>query len=450
MEELPAELIISIGQLVEKYTLCSLVRCCQRLYDILQPLFYSELRLTPPLTASYTSLVIRLWQRPDLASLVRHAEIHFPISVIHPSYLFDHDKGSEVEDFVDGVLNAMWDLKERRPRDMLKEGLRNGRWGSWMGVLFTRLTHLQTIEFVGFYNNQTISDMINRAGNRQRPFDAALPYPHLRQISIRECERGFNLEALTPFFYFPAVETVDVAQMWEGRGRDNSSEGRRKPGHASCPVKRIIVRSLKQSRGTLTWLADCTGLEHISVRIACTFVGLPETRFGVPFNPARFLQALLPFTRTLKSLHVEYDELYNSLLNSDGSLDLFYEDIFWLTEDEQKLDHCNAPVGSLRGFEVLEAISLRHANLLPPVSDDRTKSQGILVDRLPKSLRTLRVFDIVQSLCADLLWELSVLVTTHDAFPHLKEIYLQGKAIDEVALRSLQFHCEATGISLTY
>ncbi|RAH65469.1 uncharacterized protein BO66DRAFT_443006 [Aspergillus aculeatinus CBS 121060] len=451
MDCLPPELILSIGQLIEKHTLCSLVRCCQRLYDVLQPLFYSEIRLIPPLSDSYVSLVMRLWRCPDLASLVRRAEIHLPI-IRHPrrQYQLDEKKVPELQEFIQDVQNEMFDLKDKRRSVWWGTKLRSSDWCFWLGVLLVRLTRLESIEFVGLYNNSAICDLLYRAGKQQRPFDETSPYPLLRHISVRDCEQGFDLEeVLTPFFYFPAVETVDVSQLWEGRGRDDPLEWRREASCARCPVKRIDIRSLKHSRGTLTWLADCTELEHISVRIACIFVGYPEIRYGVPFNPSRFVRALLPFRKTLKSLHIEYDQVYHALLNAPGPIELYYEDIYWLTEDEQNLNHCNAPVDSMRDFEVLEEVTLRHANLLPAV--DGASARGILADRLPRSLRRLCVLNIVETRYADLLVELTTLVTTaRDAFPNLTQIQLPRNTVDEMSFTPFQQDCTNAGVSFEY
>ncbi|OJK01334.1 hypothetical protein ASPACDRAFT_77106 [Aspergillus aculeatus ATCC 16872] len=394
---------------------------------------------------------MRLWRCPELASLVRHAEIHLPI-IRHPrrQYQLDEKKVPELQEFIQDVQNEMFDLKDKRRRDWWGTKLRSSDWCFWLGVLLVRLTRLESIEFVGLYNNSAICDLLYRAGKQQRPFDETSPYPLLRHISVRDCEQGFDLEeVLTPFFYFPAVETVDVSQLWEGRGRNDPLEGRREASCARCPVKRIDIRSLKQSRGTLTWLADCTELEHISVRIACIFVGYPEIRFGVPFNPARFVRALLPFRKTLKSLHIEYDQVYHALLNAPGPIELYYEDIYWLTEDEQNLDHCNAPVDSMRDFEVLEAVTLRHANLLP--ASDGASARGILADRLPRSLRRLRVLNIVENRYADLLAEITILVTTaRDAFPDLNQIQLPRNTVDEMSLPSFQQDCTNAGVSFEY
>ncbi|PYI15131.1 hypothetical protein BO99DRAFT_436720 [Aspergillus violaceofuscus CBS 115571] len=453
MDRLPAELILSIGQLIEKHTLCSLIRCCRRLYDVLQPLLYTKIRLVSPLSDSYISLVMRMWRYPEIARHVRHAEMHLPIIRHHrpqPLPQLDETKVPGLQAFIQDVQSEMFDLKDKRRRDWWGKGLRGSEWCFWLGVLLVRLTRLESIEFIGLYNNSAICDLLYRAAKQQRPFHEEPPYPLLRQIAVRDCEQGFELEeVLTPFFYLPAVESVDISQLWDGRGRDDPLEWRREASCARCPVKEIVIRSLKHSRGTLTWLADCTDLERISVRIPCIFVGYPEIRFGVPFNPARFIRNLLPFRRTLKSLHIEYDQVYHALLNAPGPLELYYEDIYWLTEDERNLDHCNAPVDSLRDFEVLEEVSLRHANLLPAV--DGASARGILADRLPKPLRRLCILNIVESRYTDLLTELTILVTTaRDTFPNLNQIQLPRNTVDEMSLPAFQHDCTNAGVSFEY
>ncbi|PYH49793.1 uncharacterized protein BP01DRAFT_6640 [Aspergillus saccharolyticus JOP 1030-1] len=302
MEHLPRELILSIGRLSQNSTLCSLVRCCRRLHDILEPLIYSKLRLVPPLSNIYVSLFMRLWRHPDLARLVRLVEIHLPIfRQGQPQYQLNEDKVPDLPQFIQDVQNELFDPKDTRPRVWWGSKMRSGDWSFWLGVMLVRWTHLESVEFVGLYNNHAICDLLYRAGKRHRPFHETPPYPLLRRVAVRDCEQGFDLEeVLTPFFYFPAVETVDVAQLWEGRGREEDLlSWRRENSHARCPVRRITIRSLKHSRGTLTWLADCSDLEHISLHIACIYVGDPDIRFGVPFDPPRFLRALLPFTDRL-------------------------------------------------------------------------------------------------------------------------------------------------------
>ncbi|KNG82107.1 hypothetical protein ANOM_010148 [Aspergillus nomiae NRRL 13137] len=177
----------------------------------------------------------------------------------------------------------------------------------------------------------------------------------------------------------------------------------------------------------LDWLAASTGLERIALVLSCHRDDweLPDEDM---FKAPEFRSALLPFTRTLRTLHLEADH--------------------WSPDEcASNIADDAGPFGSLKEFAVLEDLRMRYVHLVQPSTPDSIHEfKGPLVDILPSSLRNLEVLEIDEDHYPDLLLDLARLVHGRASFPRLEQITLYLMNLDKSPLNSLRHEYGTVGI----
>lgn len=128
----------------------------------------------------------------------------------------------------------------------------------------------------------------------------------------------------------------------------------------------------------LNWLAMCTKLEHLAIRISLE----PEYYHINPrnvFSASQYRLALLRFATTLKSFHICFNDHYKYALGQNADADLLF--------------------GTFIDFAVLEHLTVRHAHLTGPHSPHSKNHWGTkqLVQILPSSLRGLEIKVLVEN-----------------------------------------------------
>ncbi|KAJ5805610.1 uncharacterized protein N7503_003212 [Penicillium pulvis] len=344
-----------------------------------------------------------------------------------------HDKDDKAAHFIEDALNEIFTPEEEETKEVWEEHL-NGEGlcpEAWLGLLLVRLTHLQTIEF-GHEHSDLMSDILLKAANRQQPFHQGTPFPLLQDV--RACvgwgaswiDSGF----LMPFFYFPTVRRIYGTAIGETKDDENTCLANHQP---SCPVQEITVEEGYWCRGMLDWLAVCTNLQHISitVEIQADEYELDEKD---QFDAPQFRVALLPFTKTLKTLCIEYGDNYRDQVVDEKDV---HESSF----------------GSFKDFTVLENLTVRHDHLMG-LSDDSSHDWDMkpLAESLPHSLVSLKIIDIVVDCHLELLSELSQLLRHVHTFPKLERLVLCILSEDEEEISDvfdiLRVECQGAGVSL--
>ncbi|PYH96680.1 hypothetical protein BO71DRAFT_407486 [Aspergillus ellipticus CBS 707.79] len=438
MDRLPAELIRLIGEHIQdRRTLLALVRCSRRLHAVLEPFLY-EFHLD--MNSFYVHdipFIIRLWHRPDLARRVRSLDICWADGPVEDDY-FDPEDATDLsgmEEFIEEALEVIFTPEEEEFRSQWREYLQDFYDEAWLAVLLVPLTRLKSLE-LGYEDSELMSQVLNKAAKRERPFHESAPFPFLRDVNAvyRWGDGGIKSDLITPFFYFPAVRSISGSHIWEIPADSDSrteepASSSSSVQHQSCPIRNITLRKVWDCRGMLDWLAVCEGLKHIYIEISRH---RDDSNNQTIFNGTRFYQALLPFKRTLESLDVEYDIYYKRRL--EATLANIPED--------------NAPFGSFKDFSALQHMTVRHAHLMRLFPPDllAASNESQLVKMLPGSLRSFGVRDILRIFYPDLLSELSYLVKDRVPFPQLEELSLYRGNIDPELAQPLQLECKARGV----
>ncbi|GFN16311.1 hypothetical protein AtubIFM55763_000343 [Aspergillus tubingensis] len=429
MQHLPTEILGMIGKFIaldidedceriRRSTLLALTLCCQKFHRIFEPLLYYHLDLgyAHSLTGAHIHLIIRFWRYPEVADWVRSLRLYWDSNEPIPIYKASHEDIERFVYLVPLALNKIFTPIDRF-QGKWKNALYEFKTEAWIGLLFAKLTHLERIEF-DQGNSPLFTTLLYKAAKREQPFHEAPPFPFLREVIAycRDKGDGVDEHFLTPFLYFPSVQSITGYAICADDSSDEEEEidsGIHGSRLSAGPVKQISLDEVWGCTGMLKWLKVCKELEHFSIEASLhpdmeDIEKLLDTR--------KLYQALLPFKDTLKSLSVTYDKEYNTCLYMNGGIGV--------CED-------NIPFESFREFSALEHLTIRHAHLVSIFSHAAVKkpSIGRLVDRLPSSLQTLSVQDVLPD-NSGLLTELLMVVQDRSLFPHLKSLELRDKPLD--------------------
>lgn len=447
MDRLPRELLLLVGKQIELFpryhkTLNTLTIFCRRFYDVFQCLLY---RCIPcdPFTPAFLRLIIRLWKQPKLASQVRHLYVHWSR---YDKPRFDGFDNNEVADFIEGALKEIFTSEEKETQSLWRKRLtgvdtpietqtraRNeprpdARTEAWLGLLLIRVNNLRKLEF-RFETSDLIHTILHKAAKREQPFHKDPPFPHLKEVRghVEWGQPPIGSGFLNPFFYFPAVRKVYGFGIAEDDDEDCSPLD---ICLLSCPVREITIDECFYCVGMLSWLAICTRLERLAIRISLE----PEyyhINSGNIFRASQYRLALLRFAPSLKTLHICFDDRYKCALEDIGGVDL--------------------PFGTFTDFAVLEDLTVRHAHLTGALSPHSGNPWGTkrLNEILSSSLRRLEIKDLVEDHELQLLLELWELVHRGICY-NLEQLVLHFYPDDDDvmidALSRLEVECEARGV----
>ncbi|OJJ87727.1 uncharacterized protein ASPGLDRAFT_55043 [Aspergillus glaucus CBS 516.65] len=366
-------------------------------------------------------LIAKLYRHPDLANRVR--------VLIYDRNNHCNQYGTEylTEDLFDGAWNA-W-AHSALGQNLIDEASGQGAqdlntWKihlrafcaqAWIALLLPRLTYINRLELY-VEGGDFFQVIFTRAAEGRRPFGEPPPYRFLREVCVHNNEPGVVIwsDFMSPFFCLPAVREIEVDFLLDA---DNPLGGQlpldvSTMNRPPCAVTRIKVYNGIIFNGLVEWIATCTQLEHFEVHF--NFLNKDQSYV---FDHRVFRTALLQAKDTLLSIYLCFDETYHGTCT---------QRIPWPLNDDMSILEDTA-FGSFKEFDVLQHLSMRHRNLVDPpgfVDDDDTPPQ-YLDDLLPKSLKTLEVFDIDEADFPSLEEELLHLISNREsAVPELEKITL--------------------------
>ncbi|OJJ76469.1 hypothetical protein ASPBRDRAFT_145383, partial [Aspergillus brasiliensis CBS 101740] len=422
MQSLPIEILEMIGKWIAldnegfkpvgKKTLLALSMCCRQFYKIFEPILYYHLDLGSNPNRHDIHLIIRLWKHPKLADRVRSLRLSWGYETIYINDA-DDDEHEEFAEFLPEALKEMFTFEEELIKTRWMDGLLGFVTEAWLGLLLVRLTRLETISMDLSCSAMLVNHLLNKAAKRERPFHKSPPFPFLRNAIVRSDagwssgEEGISECLITPFFHFQNVHSIIGQSVWASRQPAQNANHALQDIASPGSVKSISVSQLWECSGSLTWFGACRELECLSLGLS---LHPEEYGVSVPFDPRVLNRALLPFKDTLKHLEVTYDRWYNRCLELGSG---------------RSIPEDNIPFESFREFSALEHLGVRHAHLVRIFQDSPVKKHkvGRLIDRLPSSLQTLVVYDVLLK-DPGLLSELLTVIRNRNLFPHLKILQL--------------------------
>ncbi|PYI31339.1 hypothetical protein BP00DRAFT_177442 [Aspergillus indologenus CBS 114.80] len=452
MQRLPNELLAIIGEYTreeESFTkaLCALTRCCRRFHQVYQPLLYSIIRIYR-FDFSHVTMIAHLWRAPDVARLVQRLEVIWAscAKTIETSNAINHTFCSpsgpkepyrldqpDLLEVIDHALAEIFMPSEAEASLKWRSHLEILCGEAWVAVLLVRLTGLRTL-WVAHDCSFLMADLLYKAARREQPFHRVPPLPQLLEVAshcdLRQAVRPWmDPEFLTPFFYLPAVRTIE-GSAFSQRGRFDP----RPPlapltvKHATRPVRELTISNVTYWPGLFDWIAASTHLEYLSVMIGrySRWDDMMGAR-DVPFSAPRFRRSLLPVASSLRTLRLEGSNAYNTAWQLEQ----------WT--DADFAEHAEEQIGSLKPFTVLENLVMRHSFLIGEIP---------LTELFPASLKSLSIVDIVDEFYSDLLSDLWTLVRDRTSSFQLEELGIDLAGLPEETLSSLRNECDTAGIRL--
>ncbi|PWY90096.1 hypothetical protein BO70DRAFT_415588 [Aspergillus heteromorphus CBS 117.55] len=424
MNKLPVELALMVGESLRKQEdVLSLMKTSHRFHSLLEPTLFSHPISIRTFAARHLPLVKSLWLCPHLARRVQSLWIHVgqpqASSVRYAPLLYR----GRLNEFIEKVTTTLTTADEYRSRATWTKKLRSLCPEAWLAAMVVPLTNLKYLTFGGGAENPYFLQLMQKAALRRRPFHEDPPFRRLEKVvAVRyDCDDEIESHALAPFFYFPAVRSIAGRQIHESPSVEFDTSLVR---HASRPVTRIEALEVNECRGLSHWLHACDKLEYVHVEVS----GASDEY--VPFNGTEFYNTLLPSKRTLKYLHLEYDTLFQVELNIDHDLAL---------ED-------NLPFGTMKEFTALEVLCVRHAHLQGFVEEIDDDDEEALINKLPSSLRSLMIYDVVDHYYPELLAGLLSVVENTESFPNLETLILCRRDKDTFMARAVKRACEKRGM----
>ncbi|KAE8350008.1 hypothetical protein BDV28DRAFT_159988 [Aspergillus coremiiformis] len=423
MDRLPNELLLSIGEYLDRPTRRALTGCCRQFHQLFEPLLYSTFTFSIRKPSHSIALGRHLWRRPDLARHCRHAKFNFICCCHSHSYanILDHA-------LIEQMVNRICETHSEKAH--WKEHLHSSCHDAWSAVLLTCLSHLRSLVFNGCDAVNFIPRILDKAALRQRPFHENVPFSFLQEVGLPSSLLiHYNFSAA--LFHFPAVRKIvaegisDVA-IENKRARRSALVGIRNP---VCSITEIVVLSVRIPYSMSNWIAACNRLECFKV---CTDMGL----FG--FDANTFRQCLLPSKDTLKSVTV-----------------VSFTFIDFRPGQPRNPIPGGIPFGSFKEFHTLERLTIPHSRLTRVHINGGNEPRQSLQDMLPSSLRFLGVIEDVGVSFVDLVPDLHTLVNVGtDLMPNLERIELMSLQKPEESVQrlvdALAMACETKGICLIY
>ncbi|GAQ44855.1 hypothetical protein AtubIFM56815_009342 [Aspergillus tubingensis] len=393
--------------------------------NALEPLIISQLSFDS-FSSETISAIMQVWFNPELAHHVRSFEVCWCYTEEEDQEVEGFDKEGVLK-FVDYALDTIFEPKEAKSRAKWKEHLLMPNEEAWFGLLLVRLHHLETLEF-GYDNTYgLVIDILRKAARRQRPFHEDPPFPCLKKIIMNPQWGGTWTDSnfIDPFFFFPAVETIECCAIGESDSSENTPVVTTR---SARPVRNITVKEAYWTHGLFDWLDACTQLEHLSIKLALQRDDEPSEEYR--FRAPQFRRHLLRSRSTLKTLQLGATQ---TLIGLAGDL---------IDED--------GPLGSLQEFTYLQDLDVRHAHLLPLASRVRTvRRHTRLLRILPASIQRLKIRHVVDEDFDSLQSELLNVVQRRDLFPRLEELILKVEDVENKPLDSLRQACTTAGITFT-
>ncbi|PWY95137.1 hypothetical protein BO94DRAFT_581477 [Aspergillus sclerotioniger CBS 115572] len=369
-----------------------------------------------------------------------HLEVEQSQKCPYDEKFYQSDSEEDIGDFasIHDMVTEICDTDQ--DKDWWSLHLQNSCGWAWLAVLLTRLTHLQSLS-ISHIKEGFLLDVLVKAAKRQHPFDKSTPFPFFRDVELTcplENEMIWSDHAM-PFFYLPAVRKVNALKVYEGSPGSYTKPDFADHRRSECPVTEINLIHTIACDDINDWIAACSKLEHFHLEFGM-INSIKHTEGYNPLTAQAFRRSLLSAKYTPKSLRLEFRVSYKTYSKHHA--------------EQSKM---NLPFGSFKEFHVLENLFMRHANLIRSPNTGPMKEYSpdheLLIQILPRSLKSLEIVDIMDNTFPALVWDLVKLVTRREDMPQLRSIVLHvndgDSAINKGLIGVIECACQSTEVCLT-
>jgi hypothetical protein len=307
---------------------------------------------------------------------------------------------------------------------------------AWIALLLPLVRNVQQLQLVYPKENKYLDRMMQRAVQREKPFDTHPAFCALRDVSLGHLDDTMDSKAtyapsqVLPFFQLPSMRAITVDSVVESTSADEQPQPEQEPSPASS-VSEIVLNSSSGARGMTSMVATCPALRSFKYQHSDGHL------LAEGYQPAAFYRSLSASKDTLHTLWLDSCGVHLPFTIAGANE----------THDEW--------FGSLADFTNLKDVRIRLPNLL----DIRYQAEPSvpLTEVLPAGVESLYVEGCKENSLAMLVTQLGTLFSASRSggadgksgrsprFKELKRLEIEGMFHDEEEYEDSGYEGSAAG-----
>ncbi|GIJ98161.1 hypothetical protein Aspvir_000276 [Aspergillus viridinutans] len=290
---------------------------------------------------------------------------------------------------------------------------------AWIALLLPLVRNVQQLRLVYPKENKYLDRMMQRAVQREKPFDMQPAFRALRGVSLGHLDDALDSKGtyapsqVLPFFQLPSMRAVTVDSVVESTSADEQPQ----PDPSASSVSEIVLNSSSGAKGMTSIVTACSALQSFKYQHSDGHL------LAEGYQPAAFYRSLSASKHTLHTLWLDSCGVHLPLTIAGANE----------THDEW--------FGSLADFTNLKDVRIRLPNLL----DIRYQAEPSvpLTEVLPAGVESLYVEGCKENSLAMLVNQLGTLLSASRSggadgesgqsprFKELKKLEIEGMFHDE-------------------
>jgi hypothetical protein len=292
---------------------------------------------------------------------------------------------------------------------------------AWMALLLPLVRNVQQLRLVYPKENKYLDRMMQRAVQREKPFDTQPAFRALREVSMGHLDDTLDSKGtyapsqVLPFLQLPSMRAITIDSIVESTSADEQPQPEQDPPASS--ISEIVLNSSSGAKGMTSIVAACSALRSFKYQHSDSHL------LAEGYQPAAFYRSLSASKHTLHTLWLDSCGMHLPFTIAGANE----------THDEW--------FGSLADFTNLKDVRIRLPNLL----DIRYQAEPSvpLTEVLPAGVESLYVEGCKENSLAMLVNQLGALLSTSRSggvdgksgqsprFKDLKKLEIEGTFHDE-------------------
>jgi hypothetical protein len=407
----------------------NLLFVCHHFHDLFRPLVYRYAALKDcSQTRSFLSAALR---HPELARAVRVLDLS-GWRRRYESYESNIMPVEDMEVFRNWTREISHSEEEYA---QWEQDLQQDVGEAWIALLLPLVRNVQHLRLVYPKENRYLDRMMQRAVQREKPFDTQPAFRALREVSLGHLDdtldsKGTYLPSqVLPFLQLPSMRAITVDSVIESTPADEQPQPDPSPSPASS-VSEIVLNTSSGAKGVTSIVAACSGLRSFKYQHS------DDHLLAEGYQPAAFYRSLSASKQTLHTLWLDSCGVHLPFTIAGANQ----------THDEW--------FGSLADFTNLKDVRIRLPNLL----DIRYQAEPSvpLAEVLPAGVESLYVEGCKENSLTMLVNQMGTLLGANKSgvadgrrqsprFKELKKLEIEGMFHDEEEYEDSGYEGSATG-----
>ncbi|GFG17303.1 hypothetical protein IFM61392_09964 [Aspergillus lentulus] len=425
------DVLLQIGEFLEDHQdRYNLLFACRHFYGLFRRLVYRYAALKDcSQTRSFLSAALR---HPELARAVRALDLS---GWRTQSEMYGSPSAAEEE--MEVFRNWAQEISHSDEEyAQWEQDLQQDIGEAWMALLLPLVRNVQQLRLVYPKENKYLDRMMQRAVQREKPFDTQPAFRALREVSMGHLDDTLDSKGtyapsqVLPFFQLPSMRAITVDSVIESTSADEQPRSEQDPLASS--VSEIVLNSSSGAKGMTSIVAACSALRSFKYQHSDGHL------LAEGYQPAAFYHSLSASKHTLHTLWLDSCGVHLPFTIAGANE----------TQDEW--------FGLLADFTNLKDVRIRLPNLL----DIRYQAEPSvpLTEVLPAGVESLYVEGCKENSLAMLVNQLGTLLSAGQngggadgksgqspRFKNLKKLEIEGLFHDEEDYENSGYEGSAAG-----